>query len=304
LALLATHCSRGPLEVSRSKVSESQAQDELDLRVRQTEAVRAQVQRFREALAPVESVLRDLGRAIDMRVADRPGGVLATLLDRLESVLRGAVKGLVEEQAGGGWQIEQPSPLSMYDGQATFCSDARVRLTGTPSPSGGQIALALSDCAEPDTFHTLATIATRADHAQEIHLTAASFVGVQALPNALPLGPCTLVLTDPQVIDLHCDPLSITSGELTAAVSTLEYHAHDDGIHAAIEATLTHSQRGDLGTRDTADKENKHRGHVGCRCCGRRRCGRRRRRRRRNRRRHSRGARRRDDAIRSVRCGR
>jgi hypothetical protein len=241
------HCSKSA-PVAQSTVSESQAQADVQYRLTKTQQVRAQFASIQEKIRPFGSVLRDLGKAVDVKVDRHPGSVLAGLMDRLSQVLQSAVSGMVETHADGTWVIEHPAPLSLSSGQPGACLHSHVRISGGKVPSGEQIVVAMSGCADPSAFETLATVVVGLDGSRLVTISSATFQNIQN--PTVGFDPCTLSVGAAGDSELSCTPMTLVSGQESVELDRLELRSDSSGTHAAIHARLGDAEQGELGTID------------------------------------------------------
>lgn len=245
-ALGAAGCSQPIQPTAYSRVSESDAQADMDARLARTHEVRIQLDAIRKALKPVEALLKDLGKAVDLKVEERPGYALTGILDKLENAIREASRGLAQRQEDGSWVIERPSPMALLAGQQGACARSRVRVTGTQIDDGQNLVIAMSDCTHPEQFETLASVFARMNGDREIEISAASFTGLHS--GTINLHPCKLVIDKNEFAQMSCDPMAIYSRDMAFMIERLEFNDSPLGVSGEIFATLEHWERGRLGS--------------------------------------------------------
>jgi hypothetical protein len=239
------YCGKPLLQPSHSGVTEAQAQADLSVRLVKTQEVRAHINAVRDAIRPVESILHDLGKAIDLKVDQKPGTSVATILDRLERVLREAAKGFVATHGDGSWELDRPSPFADLPSRSG-CSGSRIRVSGQKIQDGEEITIAFSGCTRPSDYETLAVIDVRANGDREISLSASTFENIHH--ETINLDPCTLKVDGAGNTDFRCNPMTFVSNEQTINIDHLEFRTDAQGTHASAHARLAHAERGLLGT--------------------------------------------------------
>jgi hypothetical protein len=251
LSIGLVHCGPGALQQSSSGITEDGAQADLEQRLARTQEVRLQLDAIHRALAPIESALRDLGKLVDLRLDglkldDHPGGAFASLLSRLETAIQEGGNGLVQRGDDGSWVLERPTPAALLSGAQGACARSRVRVVGRKEDQTQRLTVSVSDCAAPDNFQTLATVSIGVNGDREVVISAASIDGFHY--DTLKLDPCRLHVGAAGGSELSCSSFGVASGKVTVEFEQLSLRTDEQGTHASVIATLSHAERGWLGS--------------------------------------------------------
>lgn len=246
-ALGLVYCGKPTLVADNSTITEEAAQVDLESRLEKTREIQLRIKGIRDAIDPIKRALRDLGKAIDLHVDERPGQALAGLLDRLETVLKESTSGLIEHRGQGRWALERPNPLS--------CDGGRVRLDGRPIERGEEFVVSLSECTAPEEFMPIAEL--RAEINGERHLVISASAIDSRHRETIDLKPCTLYTNAARHVHFSCKPLRLRSGENRMVVDRLEYVNDATGRHANVHVRISHPTRGELGTAELTVKPGK-----------------------------------------------
>jgi len=232
LASSLIHCSKSDLG-PQPTVTEQRAQADIEFRLTKTQQIRSLLGSLQDTVRPFALVLHDFGKAVDLKVDQHPGSVMAGLLDRLGLILQGAVNGMVEVYADGSWVLEHPASLALLtSGQSGSCARSHIRLSGLRVPTGEQIVVALSTCASPQVFETLATVLVGANGTRLVSISSATFQNLQN--QSLSVDPCILSVDASNNSALSCSSLAFALGEETVSIENLDFHTDAQGTHAKV----------------------------------------------------------------------
>jgi hypothetical protein len=237
-------CAPAKLPPATVTVTNEEADLQLEQELKLSEDLRAQLDKIRKALRPIQGALRDLDKALSKQVSDeRVEGALTGILERLEDALLRVRSGKVKKREDGSWIHERPSPLAMLPGTQGTCAGSRVRVVGEKASDIERITLSMSDCSRPDQFVDLASVEVRANGEREIEIAASAFQGVWR--ETVQMDRCRLHIDTSDYASLTCDPFETQLGELTATFSKLGLAVDQHGLYASTRVVLANA-RGDF----------------------------------------------------------
>jgi hypothetical protein len=238
------YCGKPVLQASHTSLDENQAQGELDLRLAKTEEVKSQVKEIRKALRPVQSLLHDLGKLIDLKVhsQDKPGEHLAGVLKQLEELLQLATHDLVTKQADGSWMMWTSTRFNGVEGG--------IGLLGKKIENGEEMTLLYTPTTNSEAVR-LAVIRVAANGSRELSLSASLFDDKLRKPvrSGSPGDPCHLSMEPNGAAQLDCEPMNLHSGSTYVGLDRLEFRNDPSrGASASALAYVYHLDHGMLAS--------------------------------------------------------
>lgn len=223
---------------SNLAVSEHEANANLQSRLSDTQEVRVRLDAVRSVVRSINSVLRDVGKAVDLKVNGKPGDRINTYYEVFHDTLREANKGVIKYKPDGSWYLERTANLSLGR-KANNCQTSTVRVVGRRVSSFDEMSLSLIDCS-----------ASKPIPIAEIRSSSSKNIDVSFHPNIIehmdlgielqPISECNIRIAHKDA-ELNCKPIHINNNDFSITLDPLHYKRDKSGTFAAVKLTVLES---------------------------------------------------------------
>jgi hypothetical protein len=228
--------------LSNSDVTQDEAKVSLTANVKREYDIKKSVEAIREALEPVESILRDVDNLADLRVDGKPVKEAARpklhkLVAKLRDHLRQVAGKTIRFRQDGSWSTDiQIKAQVVKDGQ--YCDQFTLILSGERRLDSEQATLRISDCFSPES-REIARFSVNAEGMIELSYLKEGIDGLKPEQNiAVASDACLLEYRKGGKIDFYCKPLTFHWDDLYSEIFPLEIETDKKDAYAHVTLNL------------------------------------------------------------------
>lgn len=227
---------------SNLSLSEADAQKIQDDRLQTTNQTHQIVMNIRDALSPVEGVLKDLSN-IDTNVAAKIGGKsldnlhLSDAFQLIDQMLENSNQsGLVNTSANGGWTMTSNLTSNGSNGSVIIdaCDSVQVELSGKRDGDREDMALHLVECGSSEKI-LLADIHVNKDAiTAALHLENLKALSISTSTSVAACSLQATMVNNQLVSKVDCNPIEIQMGSGHVEISPLSVNLDAVGLSAKV----------------------------------------------------------------------